>query len=163
VRLSSPSLSLFLLARLANSHPHFLYSCAGLVILEAMYGVLEAVDDKVQDEAELRWLDVTGALLFFPLGLVARSPSHPTSLNPLFPAVPLQALLPAGLSQLTIPAGRSKASLLGFYDAAIGEKKRLRVRYRFKGRVHEAVWRDRDAVALPMKAHLLEEEKGGRR
>ncbi|GAA5899534.1 hypothetical protein JCM8208_000584 [Rhodotorula glutinis] len=108
----------------------------GLVILEAMYGVLEAVDDKVQDEAELRWLDVT---------------------------VPLQALLPPGLSQLTIPAGRSKASLLGFCDPAIGEKKRLRVRYRFKGRVHEAVWRDREAVALPMKGHLVEEDEGSRR
>ncbi|TNY23815.1 hypothetical protein DMC30DRAFT_439588 [Rhodotorula diobovata] len=103
----------------------------GLVILEATYGVLEAVDDKVQDEADLRWLDVT---------------------------VPLQALLPPSLSQLTIPPNRSKSTLLGFCDPALGEKKRLRVRYRFKGAVHEAVWGDREAVALPMRAHLVQEE-----
>ncbi|BGP51247.1 hypothetical protein JCM10450v2_007176 [Rhodotorula kratochvilovae] len=104
----------------------------GLVILEAVYGVLEAVREGVADETEMRWLNVT---------------------------VPLQALLPPSLSQLTIPGGRSKASLLGFCDPALGEKKRLRVRYRFKGRVHEATWADREAVAIPLRAHLVEEEE----
>ncbi|GAA6049156.1 hypothetical protein JCM3770_003282 [Rhodotorula araucariae] len=103
----------------------------GLVIDEAVYGVLEAVGEQVQDDTELRWLDVT---------------------------VPLQALLPPSLSQLTIPGGRSKAALLGFCDPALGEKKRLRVRYRFKGRVHEATWADREPVAIPLRAHLVEDE-----
>ncbi|BGP02996.1 hypothetical protein RTG_02948 [Rhodotorula toruloides ATCC 204091] len=104
----------------------------GLIIEEAIYGVLEATKEKVDDEAELRWLDVT---------------------------VPLQALLPTSLSQLTIPSGRSKSSLLGFYDPAIGEKKALRIRYRFKGKLHEAVWEDKEAVALPMRAHLVDKEE----
>ncbi|GAA5995264.1 J domain-containing protein [Rhodotorula paludigena] len=109
----------------------------GLVIEKAVYGVLDAADAKDQpdDAAELRWLDVT---------------------------VPLQALLAPSASQLTIPSGRSKATLLGFCDSAIGEKKRLRVRYRFRGKVHEAVWDDRDAVALPMRSHLVEEGAGDR-
>jgi DnaJ family protein C protein 11 len=70
--------------------------------------------------------------------------------------VPLQALLPPNLSQLTIPSGRSKSTLLGFYDPAMGEKKRLRIRYRFRGKVHEAVWEGNEAVALPMRSHMLE-------
>ncbi|GAA5984771.1 hypothetical protein JCM10908_003497 [Rhodotorula pacifica] len=105
----------------------------GLVLEEAIYGVLESKDEKVTDEVDTRWLDVT---------------------------VPLQALLPTNLSQLTIPAGRAKSSLLGFYDPAIGEKKRLRIRYRFRGKMHEAVWEGNEAVALPMRSHMLEEEGG---
>jgi len=71
--------------------------------------------------------------------------------------VALYALLPPHASQLVIPAGRSKSSILGFYDVAIGEKKQLRVRYRFKGKRHEAVWADKQAVALPLRDHLVEE------
>ncbi|GAA5870357.1 hypothetical protein JCM8547_006613 [Rhodosporidiobolus lusitaniae] len=107
----------------------------GLIIVGAVYGVLEAIegDGKVKDEAELRWLDVT---------------------------VPLQSLLPPSTSQLIIPSGRSKSSLLGFYDPALGERKELRIRYRFKGKMHEVVVGDRDAVALPMRGHLREEWEG---
>lgn len=116
-----------------------------------MYGVLEAVKDKVEDEAELRWLDVTGACDS------ARNPLQPLTRRA--SAVPLQALLPPSLSQLTIPSGRSKSSLLGFCDPAIGEKKALRIRYRFRGKLHEAVWEDKEAVALPMRAHLVDSER----
>ncbi|GAA6024573.1 hypothetical protein JCM10207_008657 [Rhodosporidiobolus poonsookiae] len=105
----------------------------GLIIVEAVYGVLEAVegDGKVTDAAELRWLDV---------------------------AAPLQALLPPSVSQLTIPAGRSKSALLGFYDPALGERKQLRVRYRFRGKLHEVTYGDKEAVALPMRSHVVEGE-----
>ncbi|BGP19685.1 hypothetical protein JCM10213_001861 [Rhodosporidiobolus nylandii] len=108
----------------------------GLVIVEAIYGVLEAVaEDAKIPEDERRWVDVT---------------------------VPLQSLLPPSVSQLTIPSGRSKSSLLGFYDPALGEKKQLRVRYRFKGRLHEVTYKDREAVGLPMRGHLVEEGRKGR-
>ncbi|SCV69184.1 BQ2448_2204 [Microbotryum intermedium] len=69
--------------------------------------------------------------------------------------IPLQALV--NQSQLVIPAGRSKAHLLGFYDCAFGEKKSLRVRYRFRGAVHECEIADRDALAMPLRGHLKEE------
>jgi len=55
-----------------------------------------------------------------------------------------------------IPAGRTKSALLGFYDSAIGEKKQLRIKYRFKGKLHEAVWGDKQGVALPLREHLVE-------
>ncbi|GAA6043498.1 hypothetical protein JCM8097_002241 [Rhodosporidiobolus ruineniae] len=102
----------------------------GLIIEEAVYGVLEALDEKVAEEVERRWLDVT---------------------------VPLQSLLPPSQSQLTIPSGRSKSALLGFYDPALAERKELRIRYRFKGRLHEVVYGDKEAVALPMRSHLVED------
>lgn len=67
--------------------------------------------------------------------------------------VPLQSLI--ANSQLLIPAGRSKASLLGFYDCAISEKKRLYCKYSFKGRLHEFTVDDSAGVAAPMRGKLL--------
>lgn len=57
---------------------------------------------------------------------------------------------------MNIPSGRSKSNLLGFYDVAMGEKKSLRIRYTFKGRIHEVECDDRSAVALPLRGHLVE-------
>ncbi|ORY73064.1 hypothetical protein BCR35DRAFT_293884 [Leucosporidium creatinivorum] len=99
----------------------------GLVIEEAIYGVLESIGDKTDAEEDQRWLDVT---------------------------VALQALVTN--SQLIIPAGRSKANLLGFFDCAYGEKKRLRVRYSFKGRKHEVELGDLEAIAAPLRSHVVE-------
>ncbi|GAA5990710.1 hypothetical protein JCM11641_008472 [Rhodosporidiobolus odoratus] len=105
----------------------------GLVIVQAVYGILESVGEgegeKVAEEDQ-RWLEV---------------------------AVPLQSLLSPHSSQLTIPSNRSKSSLLGFYDPAIGEKKQLRIRYRFKGKMHEVTVGDREAVGVPMRGHLIGE------
>ncbi|GAA5945002.1 J domain-containing protein [Sporobolomyces koalae] len=101
----------------------------GLIIDQAVYGVLESIDDKVEDPIEQRFLDVTLAL---------------------------QALLAPNGSQLVIPSNRSKSALLGFYDPAIGEKKQLRIKYRFKSKLHEAVFEDKQAVALPLREHLIE-------
>ncbi|CAO1618942.1 unnamed protein product [Parajaminaea phylloscopi] len=67
--------------------------------------------------------------------------------------VPLQALV--NKSKLVIPGGRGKANLLGFYDPAMGEKKVLRVRYLFRGQIHDATFADKDAVAAPMRSHQL--------
>lgn len=51
----------------------------GLILEEAIYGVLESTDDKVSDEVDVRWLDVTGKLfqahLRIVLWLTDRSPS----------------------------------------------------------------------------------------
>lgn len=63
--------------------------------------------------------------------------------------IPLQALV--SKSKLVIPGGRSKSNLLGFYDPAMGEKKVLRVRYLFRGQLHEAIFADKDPVAMPMR------------
>ncbi|CEQ39371.1 SPOSA6832_00882, partial [Sporobolomyces salmonicolor] len=70
--------------------------------------------------------------------------------------VPLQSLLAPSASQLTIPPNRSKSHLLGFYDCAVGEKKQLRIRYRFRNKVHVHIYEDREAVGIPMREHCLE-------
>lgn len=59
-------------------------------------------------------------------------------------------------SILAIPGGRSKAQLIGFYDVMVGSKKRLLIKYTFRGRLHEASFDDLQPVALPMRSHLVE-------
>jgi DnaJ family protein C protein 11 len=65
--------------------------------------------------------------------------------------VPLQSLITNPNPQLSIPAGRSKSSLLGFYDCALSEKKRLRIKYLFKGREHLVEVDDKIGIALPLR------------
>lgn len=119
---------------------------AGLVIEEAIYGVLESVGDKIEAEEDQRWLDVTSKTHLRRCFL--------NTLADLSLIVAVQALVTN--SQLIIPAGRSKANLLGFFDCAYGEKKRLRVRYSFKGRKHEVELGDLEAVAAPLRSHVVE-------
>ncbi|KAI5479860.1 DnaJ family protein [Pseudohyphozyma bogoriensis] len=97
----------------------------GLVIVEAVYGVLESIPTKTE-LADQRWMDVT---------------------------VALQSLVTN--SQIIIPGGRSKSNLLGFFDVAMGEKKALKVTYTFRGTRHEAVVGDFDGFAAPLRAHLV--------
>ncbi|KAI0646506.1 DnaJ-domain-containing protein [Trametes meyenii] len=68
--------------------------------------------------------------------------------------VPVQALV--NTSQLYIPGKRSKAALPGFYDPVSGVPKTLRVRYKFRGRMHYAEISDFMPVVLPLKDHLVE-------
>ncbi|KAG9100156.1 hypothetical protein FS749_016108 [Ceratobasidium sp. UAMH 11750] len=68
-------------------------------------------------------------------------------------AVPLQLLVSG--SQLSIPGGRSKAGLLGFYDPCAGERKRLEIKYTFRGRVHVASVDDKAPVSLPLRGHAV--------
>lgn len=104
--------------------------------------------------------------------------SVPTTSEPLIidVSIPLQALVQN--SQLVIPGGRSKVGhssdrpfstagvdltqlldsigcsqkdLLGFYDPVPGAKKKLSIRYTFKGRIHELIVEDRAAVNAPMR------------
>ena len=85
----------------------------GLVIVDAQYGALSSFSSKGMDPKKSR----------------TANPDH------IDVKIALQALVHE--SQLMIPAGRSKAGLLGFYDPALGSKKRLRVRYLYRGRLHE--------------------------
>ncbi|KAJ2000038.1 hypothetical protein H4R26_004800 [Coemansia thaxteri] len=68
--------------------------------------------------------------------------------------LPLHALV-AG-DQLVIAASGSKRFLPGFFDPAFGSPKSLFVRYRFRGRLHEAIVHDGQALAIPMREHCIE-------
>lgn len=67
--------------------------------------------------------------------------------------VPMQNLVHK--SQLVIPGGRPKAGLLGFWDPCIGERKKLWVRYRFRGRWHDVVAGDNEPMLIPMRGERL--------
>ncbi|KAL1408743.1 hypothetical protein Q8F55_005556 [Vanrija albida] len=69
--------------------------------------------------------------------------------------VPVQALVQN--SRLFIPGARNKFNLLGFYDPCIGENKKLRVRYLFRGKIHEATVDDVGSLRAPVKSHVLED------
>ncbi|KAI8974740.1 hypothetical protein BDB01DRAFT_853779 [Pilobolus umbonatus] len=58
-------------------------------------------------------------------------------------------------SRLTIPGGYSKTNILGFYDPCLGEKKKLRVQYRFRHRLHQVTVEDTAALICPVEAHLI--------
>ncbi|PIL27686.1 hypothetical protein GSI_10839 [Ganoderma sinense ZZ0214-1] len=63
--------------------------------------------------------------------------------------IPMQALVNS--SQLYIPGKRSKAGIPGFYDPVAGVPKALRVRYKFRGRMHYAEIPDYMPVVIPLK------------
>jgi len=69
-------------------------------------------------------------------------------------ACPLQALVQNG--QLFVPGGRPKSALRGFYDPLPDCKKRLAVRYDFRGRSHYAEFQDLAPIVLPLESHLVE-------
>ena len=75
-------------------------------------------------------------------------------------AVPLQSLVAS--AQLSIPPG-SKSGLLGFYDCALSEKKRLYCKYLFKGRLHEFTVDDSAGVAAPMRGQSRDSISATRR
>ncbi|WVQ82052.1 hypothetical protein IAT38_004180 [Cryptococcus sp. DSM 104549] len=68
--------------------------------------------------------------------------------------VAIQALVQE--SKLYIPGGKGKFNILGFYDPCIGENKKLRVRYLFRGKLHEVTVDDVGALRAPVKTHALE-------
>ncbi|KAI9104664.1 hypothetical protein DFS34DRAFT_604008 [Phlyctochytrium arcticum] len=64
-------------------------------------------------------------------------------------------------SQLHVSGGHSKSNIIGFYDPCLGEAKRLRITYRFQGKLHQVEVDDQAAVAAPLRAHLVPElDKG---
>lgn len=97
----------------------------GLVILSAQYGPADA---------------------FTPRGIHDRD-------EVLDVTVPLQSLVQN--SRLFIPAGPAKFNLLGFWDPCIGENKKLRVRYLFRGETHEVTVDDVSVLRAPVRSHAL--------
>jgi DnaJ homolog subfamily C member 11 len=64
-------------------------------------------------------------------------------------SVPVQALVHQ--SSLEISDQFPKSDLLGFYDPCYGEKKRLRISYKFKGKLHKVTVEDCDGLILPKR------------
>ncbi|KAJ8651470.1 hypothetical protein O0I10_012969 [Lichtheimia ornata] len=93
----------------------------GLIIVKAWYGCLDNVDFE-SDELPEEVIDVT---------------------------VVVQALV--NESRVTIPGGHSKTNILGFYDPCLGERKQLRVHYRFQHRLHTATVEDKSPLICPMR------------
>lgn len=58
-------------------------------------------------------------------------------------------------NQLAIPSGVHKYRLIGFYDPAPYEKKKLRVEYEFHGRRARVTVGDEEGLVIPMRAHEI--------
>ena len=69
-------------------------------------------------------------------------------------SVPLQFLLNTEGKIRLDPAYR--ANVLGFFDVAPGELKETFIKYKFRGKVHEAVIADTEELLLPQRSHLKE-------
>ncbi|WWC90847.1 uncharacterized protein L201_005784 [Kwoniella dendrophila CBS 6074] len=69
--------------------------------------------------------------------------------------IPVQALVQDG--KLYIPGGKGKFNIIGFWDPCIGENKSLRIRYLFRGKLHEVTVDDIVTVKAPVKAHALDD------
>lgn len=108
----------------------------GLVILSAQYGLASA---------------------FTPRGIRAAREDGVDDVVDV--TIPVQGLVQN--SRLFIPAGRNKFNLLGFYDPCIGENKRLRVRYLFRGKVHEVTVDDVSMLRAPVKCECQFGEECG--
>ncbi len=66
--------------------------------------------------------------------------------------IPLQCLV---VDSKLILHESSKANIPGFYDPCIGEKKHLRVRYEFRGDLHEVTVRDSEPLIIPRRSHRI--------
>ncbi|KAI8820842.1 uncharacterized protein EV422DRAFT_530422 [Fimicolochytrium jonesii] len=116
----------------------------GLVVVSAVYGKLGG--------------DATGSLRDLFGGLAASGAPMTDTVTQLPPdcidvTIAVQALV--NNSQLHISGGHSKANLIGFYDPCWGEPKRLRVTYRFQGKLHRIDVDDTAALAAPLRAHIV--------
>ncbi|RUS29025.1 hypothetical protein BC938DRAFT_481156 [Jimgerdemannia flammicorona] len=95
----------------------------GLVIIEAVYGNLSESRESVLIDPE-------------------QSPTVDAT-------VAVQAMV--NDSKLTIPGGHSKSNIMGFYDPCMGERKKLRIKYRFQNKLHEVTVGDTAPVACPLR------------
>ena len=66
--------------------------------------------------------------------------------------VPLQCLV---VDSKLILHDTSKVSIPGFYDPCIGEKKYLRVRYEFRGQLHEVTVENSETLIIPRHSHRI--------
>lgn len=66
--------------------------------------------------------------------------------------IPLQCLV---VDSKLILHEASKVSIPGFYDPCIGEKKHLRVRYEFRGQLHEVTVENSETLIIPRHSHRI--------
>ncbi|RUS83731.1 hypothetical protein EGW08_008482 [Elysia chlorotica] len=71
--------------------------------------------------------------------------------------IPIQALVKD--SKLILPETSSKSGLPGFYDPFIGEEKKLYIRYKFRGRLHQVFLSDTEPIRIPQKKHQMPDEQ----
>ena len=115
----------------------------GLVIVEAIFGILPRSEAKSMPGRNIT---------------ISTSPFS-TVLNPsksskfIDVTIPIQNLVLN--SQVFISGGFSKSNMIGFYDPCLGEKKRLRITYRFQERLHLVEISDRETLALPLREHQI--------
>ena len=115
----------------------------GLIILNAMYGKLPISD------FESPLLSPAG-LESFSSKLQAKFEDSPiSSLSYIDVTIPIQALVHQ--SALEISNQFPKSDLVGFYDPCFGEKKKLRVMYQFKGKLHQVTVGDCEALVIPKR------------
>ena len=100
----------------------------GLIILEAWYGCLF---DSQQSTS-------------------IRDPLAPPRVIDV--AVPLQCLVS---DSKLILRDNSKALIPGFYDPCVGETKHLRVRYSFRGNMHEVTVANNEPLVIPRESHRI--------
>ncbi|RUS23257.1 hypothetical protein BC937DRAFT_89727 [Endogone sp. FLAS-F59071] len=102
----------------------------GLVIIEAIYGNLSNLRDAALVDEYPPVVDVT---------------------------IAVQAMV--NNSKLTIPGGHSKYNIMGFYDPCMGERKKLRIKYRFQRSLHEVTVEDTAPVACPLRSHVIDDRE----
>ena len=85
----------------------------------------------------------------------------------LFSTQPRDPLAPPKVIDVTVPLQcavmdsklilreSSKSMVPGFYDPCIGERKHLRVRYEFRGDLHEITIENSDPLVIPRESHKL--------
>eukprot|EP00053_Salpingoeca_punica_P012637 m.113383 g.113383 ORF g.113383 m.113383 type:complete len:552 (-) comp15998_c0_seq1:208-1863(-) len=118
--------------------------------LAAVRLMQQAVARKVEAEKRVNGLVITSALYG---RLVASNTSDDANVEPpVDVTIPLQCLVKD--SQLRLHAS-SKASIVGFYDPCPDEPKQLRVRYEFKGNLHEVTIDDHEELKIPLRKHAL--------
>jgi Domain of unknown function (DUF3395) len=54
---------------------------------------------------------------------------------------------------------KCKEHMIGFYDCCYGEEKRLRIQYRFRNKLHECEYGNKDVVHIPQKGTLTKENE----
>ena len=127
----------------------------GLVIIQALYGKLGA-----PDVVSVRMLSPQGIkdLAALAKNRLQKALSQTDNLvnteaSPEYIDVTLSVQSMVNNSQLHISGGSSKASLIGFYDPCLGEKKYLRVTYQFQGKMHQVQVDDKTALAAPLRGN----------
>ncbi|KAI8922173.1 hypothetical protein DFJ77DRAFT_14589 [Powellomyces hirtus] len=118
----------------------------GLIIVEALYGKLPP-----SNLSPIQALSMQGIRSMFEhLGTstdsLLETPTQPEYIDV---TVAVQSLVYS--SQLHVSGGHSKANVIGFYDPCWGEAKRLRVTYKYQGKLHQVEVDDHAAVAAPLR------------